>query len=232
MNNTPTLDALFREAVTALDAGDVNTLERRLHAHPELARERLASPGAWLRDKVGDALDGFFQRPYLLWFVAEDPVRNNKLPANVAHAARAIIQAAQREGGDTLQEQLDYALRLVSWSWVARNCGVQIELLDVLLDAGASREGNPNDALVNGNFEAAAHLIARGVKATMAAALCLERWDEVPRLAPAASAAEKQFGFILAALNGKAEALRRIIALGVELNSPSAEISDLVILVF
>jgi peptide-methionine (S)-S-oxide reductase len=45
-------------------------------------RDRLESPGAWLRDKVGGALDGFFRQPYLLWFVAEDPVRNGKLPGN------------------------------------------------------------------------------------------------------------------------------------------------------
>jgi peptide-methionine (S)-S-oxide reductase len=59
---------------------------------------------------------------------------------------------------------------------------------------------------------------------TLATALCLERWDEVTRLAPTASASEKQFGFILAALNGKAEALRRMIDFGVNLNSPSADL--------
>lgn len=217
-------DPLFREAVSAIDAGDVSELERLLAAHPRLVRDRLDSPGAWLRDKVGNALDGFFEKPYLLWFVAEDPVRNDKLPKNIAQVARTIIQAAKREGVDSLQEQLDYALRLVSWSWVARKCEVQIELIDILIDAGASLDGNPDNALVNGNFAAAAHLVERGAKLTLAAALCLERWDDVARLAPAASASEKQFGFILAALNGKAEALRGMINFGVDLNSPSADL--------
>jgi peptide-methionine (S)-S-oxide reductase len=224
MGNSEILDSLFREAVSAIDAGDMNTLERLLTTYPRLVRNRLDSPGAWLRDKVGNALDGFFRQPYLLWFVAEDPVRNEKLPKNIAQVARTIIQAAERESVDSLQEQLDYALRLVAWSWVARKCEVQIELIDLLIDAGAALDGNPENALVNGNFAAAAHLVERGAKLTLATALCLERWDDITRLGPAASASEKQFGFILTALNGKAEALRRIIALGVDLNSPSSDL--------
>src|SRR5213594_739391 len=110
------IDGLFQKAVPAIDAGNVTVLEQFLAAHPELVRERLDSPGAWLRDKVGNALDGFFQRPYLLWFVAEDPVRKGKLPRNIAQIARVIIQAAQRGGVNSLREQLDYALRLVCWS--------------------------------------------------------------------------------------------------------------------
>lgn len=215
-------DALFREAVAAIDAGNVSKLEGLLAANPDLARKRLESPGSWLRDIVGNALDDFFRQPYLLWFVAEDPVRNNKLPRNIAHAASTIIQMAKRQGADNLQEQLDYALQLVSYSWVARECGVQIELIDVLIDAGAALDGNPENALVNANFTAAAHLVERGAKLTLATALCLERWDEVARLAPMASASEKQFGFILAALRGKAEALRRMIDFGVDLDRPCA----------
>jgi len=224
VQNLENLDPLFREAVSAIDAGDVSALERLLAAHPRLVRYRLDSPGAWLRDKVGNALEGFFRQPYLLWFVAEDPVRNDKLPKNIAQVARTIIQAAEREGVDSLREQLDFTLSLVSWSWVARKCEVQIELIDVLIDAGASPDGNPDNALVNGNFAAAAHLVEAGAKLTLATALCLERWDNVTRLAQTASASEKQFGFILAALNGKAEALRRMIDLGIDLNSPSTDL--------
>ncbi|MGH7565709.1 MAG: hypothetical protein ACREK2_02655, partial [Gemmatimonadota bacterium] len=168
------LDALFREAVSAIDTGDMSTLETLLATHPEIVRDRLDSPGAWLREQVGDALQGFFRRPYLLWFVAEDPVRNGKLPGNIASVTRAILHAAQREGLESLQEQVDTALRLVSWSWIARECGVQIELIDALVDAGASPDGNPDNALVNGNFAAAAHLVERGAKLTLATALCLE----------------------------------------------------------
>jgi hypothetical protein len=72
------LNSLFREAVSAIDAGDVTTLERILAAHPRLVRDRLDSPGTWLRERVGGAFHGFFRQPYLLWFVAEDPVRNDR----------------------------------------------------------------------------------------------------------------------------------------------------------
>jgi hypothetical protein len=224
MDTRERLDDLFREAVSAIDAGDIPTLQQLLTAHPQLVQERLTSPGAWLRDQVGNALEGFFQHPYLLWFVAEDPVRKGKLPENIAQVAHTILQTAKREQVATLQEQLDYALLLVSWSWIARECGVQIALLDVLLDAGASPGENPNSALVNGNFAAAAHLVERGATLTLPTALCLERWDDVARLAQTADLRNRQFGFILAALNGKSEALRQMIAVGVDLNAPSPDL--------
>ena len=215
------LDTLFHEAVTAIDAGDLTTLERLIAEHPILLSERLGAPGSWLRDKVGDALNRFFAKPYLLWFVAEDPVRNGTLPKNIAQLTRAIIEAALRERVPNLQEQLDYALQLVSWSWIARQCAVQIELIDALVDAGASPHGNPENALVNANFEAAEHLVRRGANLTLATALSLERWNDVARLAPTSKPKEKQFGFVLAALNGKPEALRRMLEFGVDVNKPS-----------
>ncbi len=225
MHNPEILDSLFREAVYAIDAGDVNTLQRLLATHSRLVHDRLDSPGAWLRDKVGNALEGFYRQPYLLWFVAEDPVRNDKLPRNIAEVARTIIHAAEREGVDSLREQLDYALRLVSWSWVARKCEVQIELIDVLIDAGASPvDSITHDALVNGNLSAAVRLVERGAKLTLATALCLERWEDITRLARTASVKDKQVGLVLASLNGRAEALARLIVLGVDLNAYSTDI--------
>src|SRR5205809_7594167 len=178
----------FREAVAAIDAGDVAALERLVNADPALVCERLESPGAWLRDKVGKALDGFFQRPYLLWFVAEDPVRAGRLPPNIAAVASTLIDLARRAGAPNLQEQLDHALTFVSWSWIARECGVQLALIDVLVDAGAALDGNQNNALVNRNVAAAEHLVKRGATLTLEVALTLGRWDDVDRLAALASA--------------------------------------------
>jgi len=218
------LDALFERAVSTIDAGDVTALEVMLAEHPRLVRDRLDSSGAWLRDQVGGALDGFFQRPYLLWFVAEDPVRNGKLPRDIARAARVIIGAAQRAGVESLQEQLDYTLRLVSWSWIARECEVQLELIDVLVEAGACPDGNPDNALVNGNFAAAEHLVERGASLTLATALCLGRWEDAARLAQVASARDKQMALTLAALRGRAEALARLVPFGVDVNDPSADL--------
>lgn len=222
MTDRDTLDRLFREAVQAIDAGDVAALESLLAAHPRLVRDRLEAPGAWLRDTVGRALDGFFKRPYLLWFVAEDPVRAGALPGNIAQVADVIIQAARREGVETLQEQLDYALRLVGWSWIARRCGVQIALIDVLVDAGATPADN--DTLVNGNLDAAARLVERGAPLTLPTALCLGRWADADRIAATASARDRQVALVLTALNGKAEALARLLKMGVDLNAYSTDI--------
>jgi len=217
------IDGVFQKAVSAIDAGNVTVLEQVLGAHPELVRERLDAPGGWLREKVGGALDGFFQRPYLLWFVAEDPVRNGKLPRSIAQIASTIIRAAEGARVDSLQEQLDYALRLVCWSWIARQCGVQIELIDVLIEAGASIEGGSDAAIYNGNFEAAEHLLKRGAAVTLSTALCLGRWADVERLARTATLRAKQDAFVLAALKGKAEGLGRMLALGVEPTTVSAQ---------
>jgi peptide-methionine (S)-S-oxide reductase len=217
-------DELFRRAVSAIDAGDVGALEQILVEHPNLVDERLDKPGAWLRDTIGGALDGFFEKPYLLWFVAEDPRRAGKLPPNIAEITRTIIQAARREHVKSLQVQLDRALQLVAWSGVAADCGVQLQLIDVLADAGASLDGIPDNALVNGHVEAAAHLVQRGAPMTLSTALCLERWDDVQRLFAQTSERDRQMAFILAALNGRAPALERLIGLGIDVNRPSQDL--------
>lgn len=221
MDESRTLDTLFRDAVSAMDKGDVATLERLLVAHPALVRDRLQSPGAWLRDVVGGALDGFFKEPYLLWFVAEDPVRIGALPANIADVARAIVRAAEREGVETLSEQLDYTLHLAVCSTVGRENGRQLALIDALIDAGAPPH-RTLDGLICRNLTAVAHLLTRGAEPTLPAALCLGRWEDAADLATRASAEERQIALAAAALNGKAAALARLIELGVDLDAYSS----------
>jgi peptide-methionine (S)-S-oxide reductase len=217
------LDGLFQHAVAAIDAGDVPTLERLLAQHPRLVRERLESPGPWLRDQIGPALDGFFNRPYLLWFVTEDAVRTGRLSANVADIARVIIQAAKRTGVDDLQNQLDSTLHFAVCSPIGWDDGRQLELIDVLIDAGALMDGAPVQALICCNTAAAEHVLRRGARLTLPAAVCLERWDDLNRLAREASATEKQVALGLAALNGKAEGLARLLPFGVDLDAFTSE---------
>lgn len=222
--NPTALDDAFREAVSAIDAGDIDALERLIADQPALVRERLETPGAWLRAVVGNALDGFFSRPYLLWFIAEDPVRRGKLPDNISAITQVIIDAARHVGASTLQEQLDYAVTLVSWSWIARECDVQLELIDVLVDAGAHPGVNADNALVNGNVDAAKHLVERGAPMTLATALFLDQPDDVNRILAASTAEQRQFAFVLSALNGQARSLRRMIEAGVDVSAPSADL--------
>jgi hypothetical protein len=216
-----TFEFLFRDALSAMDDGDEDRFMRILDEHPELATQRLHSTGTWLTDQIGQALNTFLKDPYLLWFVSEDPVRKGTLPPNICTLASVIIQKAKAQKSPTLQEQLDYAIRLVAWSGVAKKSGVQLDLLDVLIDAGGSTERVSNDALVNGHFEAAEHLIARGAKLTLPTALCLGKWKEADRLATAANDDKKQFSLVLCALNGKAQGVARALDYGAAPSKPS-----------
>ena len=213
------IDRLFREAVAAIDAGDVDTLEHLLRQDPELVCERLTDPGDWVRSQIGQALNGFFKDPYLLWFVTEDAVRTGQLSANVGAIARTIIEAARRAGASNLQQQLDSTLHFAVCSPIGRDDGRQLDLIDVLIDAGASTEGGPVQAFICHNEAAARHLVDRGARLTFPAALCLGRWDDVALLAADATAEEKQVALGLAALNGRAEALSRLLPLGVDLDA-------------
>ena len=224
MLNPSTFESLFRQAVHAVDSGDGNRLQQMLHENPELATEPLRSPGKWLMDQIGNALKTYFKDPYLLWFVSEDAVRNNTLPGNIATIAQIIIDKAKEQHAESLQRQLDYGIKLVAWSWVARESGVQIGLLDVFINSGASTFKVSEDALVNGNFAAAEYLVQRGATLSLSTALCIGKWEEADVLAANANDDEKQLGLVLCSLNGKAEAVKRLIRYGVHVSEPSRDL--------
>jgi peptide-methionine (S)-S-oxide reductase len=208
MNSPEIPDPLFREAVAAIDAGDAGALERLLAEHPGLTGERL--------DNFGE---GYFQRPYLLWFVAENPIRKGTLPGNIAQVTRVLLRAAEGQDEDSFREQVDYALALVCSGRVARECGVQGELIDLLVDAGADPDGALVPALAHRELAAAERLLARGAMSTLLAAVCTGRTDDVARLAPAAGAADRQAALAGAALYGQAQTLTLLIDLGVDVNA-------------
>lgn len=214
----------WHEAVAAIDSGDLPRLERLLAAHPGIATDRLDPAPDWLRRQIGGAADGFFARPYLLWFVAEDPRRNGRLPANIAAIIRTIVAAARAAHAATLQDQLDSTLQLVCWSGIAAEAGLQLDMIDALVDAGAVPGKNPENALVNRHVAAAEHLLARGATLTLAAALCLERFDEAERLNAQATPEVRQFSLVLAALNGKAAGVAWLLAHGASPDQPSADL--------
>lgn len=160
MNNSEIKDPIFLEAVEAIDAGDQKLLESLLEEHPELVCRRLNYPEG-----------GYFKDPFLLWFVADNPIRHEKLPSNIAAIAQVLINAIRQNAPETLDEQINYALGLVTTGRIPKECGVQIALMDVFMDAGA-KPGGGNGAIAHGNFEAANHLIDRGGKTSLAVAVC------------------------------------------------------------
>jgi len=210
-NNFDIADPLFRRALAALDAGEADTLAQLLDSHPGLARQRLDTPA-----------EGYFRHPFLLCFIADNPIRRGRLPGNIVVMAGVIVQAIRRQAADTLREQLEYALGLVATGRIPRECGVQAELIDLLIDAGAA-PGDGISALANGNPDAAWQLIRRGGKLTLAAAVGIgfERAgvgsaEEVDRMITGTGKREKQLALVVAAFYGRADILARLIGVGMD----------------
>jgi hypothetical protein len=67
---------------------------------------------------------------------------------------------------------------------------------------------------VNGHVGAAEHPVVPGAGLTLASAACLGRWDDAGRLV----------ALVLAALNGKAEAVKWMVEVGADVNRPSAHL--------
>lgn len=198
---------LFRAAVEAMDSGDVRALERLLNRNRGLTAERLDTPP-----------DGYFKNPYLLWFVADNPIRHESLPPQTADITRVLVSAVQRDAPESFQYQIDYTLGLVTTGRIPRESGVQLEMMDVLIDAGAV-PGPGHGALANGNKAAAAHLLERGGKLTLATAVCLRRMDDVHRLVKTAHSSELATALTAAAFYGMPEMLHYLLAAGAEVNA-------------
>jgi hypothetical protein len=182
------LTASLADALALISAGDAAGLRALLAAHASLARERFAN---------GE--DGYFKDPYLLWYVAENPIRTGALPPNIVDVARVIVEA----GGD----QVDYALELVASGRVARECGVQVALIDFLADAGADPRAALVAALAHREEEAVRALLRRGAPLTLAAAVAT------------GASLDLQLALGTAAIFGRAAAVPALVAAGADVNA-------------
>ncbi|KAA2243777.1 ankyrin repeat domain-containing protein [Chitinophaga agrisoli] len=200
-------DPLFREAVTAIDTGNVTALENLLAQHPELVTRRLDKPE-----------QGYFQRPFLLWFIADNPIRNGRVPSNITDITQVLIAAIQKHAPDTLSMQLTEALGLVVTGSSTRGSGVQIALIDQLIAAGATPNGVLS-ALAHNNTAAAQQLLERGVPLTLPAAVGLQLTDSVNQLLPTASKEDRQLALVLAAFYGNATFLSLLISPDIDINA-------------
>lgn len=207
MKNSDITNPLFREAVAAIDASNIILLERLLKQHTQLVAERANVPE-----------EGYFAHPYLLWFVAGNPIRHKKLPANIAAITSLQLQFVKTHAPESFQQQINYTLRLVVTGHAPRDCGVQTALMDVLIDAGAT-PGNAHGALANNNTGAAQHLLARGAPITLATAVCLDKKNEIDQLAATANDTDFSIALIAAAFYGKADMLTLLLRLGANPNA-------------
>ncbi len=106
MKNSEITNPLFHEAVEAIDSGNISVLQQLLEANPDLVTNRLDTPTE----------KGYFKNPYLLWFVADNPIRHEKLSGNIVEVTRKIIEALQNNPTDTYDYQLSYTLGLATFA--------------------------------------------------------------------------------------------------------------------
>lgn len=199
-------DPTFRQAVDYIDTGNDAALQQLLQENPAIVAQRSDNPQG-----------GYFKDPYLLWFVADNPIRHDKLPSNIAAITRVILDYMKIHAKDSFQEQIDYALGLVVTGRIPKESGVQIELMDLLIDEGA-KPGNGHGAIAYHNLDAARRLVERGGELTLATAVALGDKNEIDRLLQAASANDKQIALLVASFYGNTEMIKLLLASGANVN--------------
>jgi peptide-methionine (S)-S-oxide reductase len=207
MTNSGITDPVFRSAIEAIDNGDISLLQQLLESDPELVTKRLDTP-----------TEGYFQHPYLLWFVADNPIRHEKLPVNIVEVTKLLIDAVHNNAADSFHEQIDYTLGLIATGRIPRESGIQIEWINLLIDNGA-KPGNGIGALAHGNIDAAKHLIRRGGKLTLATAIGLDSKDDISQLVKEASRTDLEIALMMAAFYGKSKMISFLIEFGVDVNA-------------
>lgn len=161
------LISYFETAVDAIVSGDEPLLRRMLAGRPELVRTR--------SQRIHGAT--------LLHYTAANGIENfrQRTPLNIVGITRLLLKvgaevdAALTEGGGGT------TLGLAATSVHPARAGVQLQLMELLLDAGAAVDGPPGGwqpmmaALANARPDAAALLADRGAYMTIVAAAGLGR---------------------------------------------------------
>jgi hypothetical protein len=194
-------DPVFRRAVDLLDAGDVIGLCAHLKKHSNVTRQRVVFDGG-----------NYFRNPTLLEFIAENPVRHGKLPANIVQVAKAILDAGVERSA------LNETLMLVATGSVPRECDVQLALIDLLCDHGADPDSAIEPTALHGELEAVDALLARGARISLPVAAALGRIEDVRRLLPNADRHQRHLAFALAAQFNRVEIVRMLLVAGEDPN--------------
>jgi hypothetical protein len=194
-------DATFRRAVDLIDAGDAAGLQAYLKKHPELVHQHLTFEG-W----------NYFYNPSLLQFVAENPVRHDKLPANIVDVAKVILDAGPA------QSELNETLMLVATGRVPRECRMQLPLIDLLCDHGADPNSALRAAVLHNEMEATHALIRRGARVDLPVAAALGRTEDFRRLLPDADRDDRHLALALASQFGHVEIVRILLDAGEDPN--------------
>jgi hypothetical protein len=194
-------DATFRRAVELIDAGDVAGLRAHLHHHPKLVHQHVVFEGG-----------NYFGNPTLLEFVAENPVRHGTLPRNIVEVTKVILDSGPS------QSALNETLMLVATGSVARECRMQLPLIDLLCDYGADPSSAAQAAALHGEFEAVSALIGRGARIDLPLAAALGHIEDARLLLAGAGTEDRHLALTLAADFGHAEIVRLLLDAGEDPN--------------
>lgn len=207
----------FEHALEALVSGDEAGLRARLRADPELVRARSSRVTPF---------DPPVHRATLLHYVAANGVEGarQRTPANAVALARLLLASGAEV--DALAEL--YGGRCTTLSLLVSSAppaaaGLELALVELLLDAGADPEGRGTGrwlaplmtALAFGHRAAAELLVRRGARAdTLPAAAGLGHADCAARLLPRAAPEERHRALALAAQHGHAAIVRALLDAG------------------
>lgn len=166
-------DAIFRDAVAALDAGDTQRLQSMLDEHPWLVQYRCYNGELYE--------EGYFAGATLLNHIAGNPARC-PIPSNIIETTRLLLSRGARD--ETPRPR--YTIGLLLTSKQASDAGVAMPLIDLLVEAsGVDLDlTDPNiltGPLLNGAPGTAMELIRRGARMDIRHAAALGRLDLVQR---------------------------------------------------
>ena len=208
MKNSDITNPLFHQAVEAIDAGDITALQQLLETNSELVTKPLET----LNEK------GYFANPYLLWFIANNPIRYEKMPSNILEGTQPILDVLHKNRNENIQHIIDYTLGLVCTGRISNVCGVQIPLMEVLIKNGAQVKGSVLGSIGQHNFEAAKFLLDKGCDYDVGTAVGLNRLGDAKKLIQHATDSELYVALVVASFFGNADMISLLLKAGADVN--------------
>ena len=215
----------FEYAVEAVVDGDLAALDDALRRDPALVRAR---------SRRICAFDPPVHRATLLHYVAANGVEayRQKTPPNAVEIARMLLKAGAEPDAlaDMYGAECNTMDMLVSSSRPAE-AGLQVPLVELLLDSGAAIDGRGTrkwggpllTALAFGMSDAARALAKRGARIDLPAAAGLGFADDAARLLPSADSEARHRALSLAAQQGHQEIVRLLLDAGEDPNRYNPE---------
>jgi ankyrin repeat protein len=207
----------FESAVDAIITGDLDTLRRLLAEQPTLTRARSTRE----------------HHATLLHYVSANGVEGyrQKSPQNIPEITRTLLAAgAEVDAEANMYGSGCTTLGLVATSEPPARAGVQLAVIDVLLEHGASLDrpglAGRNHKLVyaclaNGQPDAADYLARRGAPLDLSSAAGLGRMDDLTRFLDATTPTDAQLAdaFAYACGYGRLEAVDCLLNRGIDVDT-------------